>query len=88
MVWPLYLNGGLRHLHPAQQRLLLFYFFTAFTMFLADVVFLGGPIQCLIVSTQLASFCFRTIQIVVLAMPDACALALIACPSFSRFKMA
>lgn len=45
-------------------------FFAAITMCLSSVVvgFLGQPVQCLLLSTQVGSFFLRTFQIAVLAI--------------------
>ena len=60
------------------------FFFTALTMFHA-VVFLGRPVRCLLLSTPAVSLFFRTFQVVVQAIPNACAMALIDFP-FSKLQ--
>ena len=53
-------------------------FFTALTMILSStaVVFLGLPVRRLLLSTPVVSFFFRTFQMVVLAIGNICAMAL------------
>ena len=65
-------------------------FFTALTMFLSStaVVFLGLPVQRLLLSTPVVSFFFRTFQMVVLAMTNVYAMALIDFPSTLSFTIA
>ena len=65
-------------------------FFTALTIFLPSttVVFLGRPIQCLLLRSPVVSSFFRTFQIVLVAMPNACPMALIDFPYFLSFKIA
>ena len=64
------------------------FFFTALTMFLSStaVVFLGRPVPCLVVSTPVVSFFFRTFQVVVLAMTNAYAMALFNFRSFFQIQ--
>ena len=69
------------------------FFFTAFTMFLSStaVVFLGRPVRCLLLRMSAVLFYlifFRTFRVVVQAIPNACAMALIDFPSFLSFIMA
>ncbi|KAG7457652.1 hypothetical protein MATL_G00229460 [Megalops atlanticus] len=93
VVWPLYFcsRSLLRTVDcdtftPALWRLLVMsltdvfgFFFTALTRFLSStaVVFLGRPVRYLLLSTPVGSFFFRIFQIVVLAMPNVCPMALI-----------
>ena len=64
-------------------------FLTALTIFLSSTnVSLVRPVRCLLLSTPVASFFFRTLQIVVGAMPNACQMALHDFHSFLSFKMA
>lgn len=59
-------------------------FFTAFTTFLSLTIveFLGQPILCLVVSTPVITFFFRTFQLVVLSVLNGCVTSLIDFPSF------
>lgn len=103
VVWPLYLLSWSRltvdwdTFTPALWRLLVMsltdvfgVFFTALTLFLSSttVVFLGRPVRCLLLSIPVVSSFLRTFQIVVVAMPNACPMALIDFLYFLNFKMA
>ncbi len=93
LVYPLYFCSGslLRTVDcdtftpTLWKSLLLFYgsFFTAITMFLSSTadVFLGLPVWDLLLSTPVVSFFLRTFLMVVLALADVCAMALIDFPS-------
>ena len=65
-------------------------FFTALTMFLSStaVVFLGLPVRRLLLSTPVVSFFFGTFQMVVLAIANICAMALMGFPSSLSFTIA
>ncbi len=65
-------------------------FLTALTMFLSStaVVFLGLPVRCLLLSTPVAYFFFRTFQMVEMSMAKVCAMALIDFPSSLSFTIA
>ena len=65
------------------------FFFTFLTMILLStaVVFLGRPVRCLLLSMPAVSFFFRTFQVVVRVIPNACAMALIDYPSFLSVKI-
>lgn len=62
--------------------------FTAFTMLMSSTAVdtLGWPVLCLLVSLPVVSVFFRTFQIVVLAIPNGCAIALNDFPSSFNFK--
>lgn len=75
-------NGELRHYHPCPVELVggcwslavvLEFLFTDHTAFLSStaVDFLSQSVRCLVVSTPVAPFFFRTFQTVVLAMSSA-----------------
>ena len=76
------------NLHRAGVKLsltdILGVFFTALTMFRSStaVVVLGRPARCLLLSTPAVSSLFRTFQVVVEVIINACAIALIDCPLF------
>lgn len=67
-----------------------FFFCVCVFLSMSSAVLLGGPFQCLVVSTSynIVSFLCITFQIVVMALPNACAMALIESHLFLCFKMA
>ena len=58
---------------------ILGFFFTALTMFLSSSadVYLGRPVQCLLLSMTAVYLFFWTFQVALQAIPNACAMALI-----------
>lgn len=64
--------------------------FTILDFIFTTSVVLSQPVQCLVVSTTVASFFFMTFQIVVLAIPSVCAMPLTAsdCLGLSLFSAA